>query len=123
MSPQEKSITNSVCLNHPDQPAVTRCITCFKPICSQCVIDADGREFCSRQCVESYFSTRNMVDNYNAAAQQRKKRARIMLLIKLIILGGLAYGAYVYFRKEPDKLRELQEKAGQITEKAKETIR
>ena len=41
-------ISESVCLNHPDTPAVTRCATCSKPICKQCIVSKNGSSYCRR---------------------------------------------------------------------------
>ncbi len=44
----------SVCVNHPQQPAAARCVTCNKPVCASCVVKANGRTFCSGACRENH---------------------------------------------------------------------
>lgn len=46
-------MSGSVCVNHPKQPAVARCVTCSKPVCSSCVVKAEGHTFCSATCKEN----------------------------------------------------------------------
>ena len=45
-----RGMSGSVCINHPDQAAVARCVTCSKPVCAKCVTKADGHTFCSGTC-------------------------------------------------------------------------
>ncbi|GAB4321124.1 MAG: hypothetical protein Kow0059_15670 [Candidatus Sumerlaeia bacterium] len=41
-----------VCLNHPERIAYTRCKTCGKPLCEECMITNDLGDFCSEKCSE-----------------------------------------------------------------------
>jgi len=43
----------SVCLNHTDRPANTRCSACHKPICNSCVVEISGAIYCSKACAEN----------------------------------------------------------------------
>jgi len=42
----------SICVNHTDRQATTRCSTCHKPICDDCTQQSDGKIFCSQFCIE-----------------------------------------------------------------------
>ena len=42
----------SVCVNHTDRQATSRCSSCHKPICNDCIIKDSGSVFCSEKCVE-----------------------------------------------------------------------
>jgi hypothetical protein len=42
----------SVCLNHTDRPASQRCKSCLRPICEQCVVQAEDGIYCSNRCVQ-----------------------------------------------------------------------
>jgi hypothetical protein len=45
-----KTTFMSVCINHPDRSGTSRCSTCHKPICSDCVVKLSGSVFCSQIC-------------------------------------------------------------------------
>ncbi len=42
----------SVCLNHTDRPANTRCSACHKPICNECIVMDTGAIYCSQACAQ-----------------------------------------------------------------------
>ena len=63
---QEKTmadISESVCLNHPDTPAVARCASCNKPICKKCIVSRNGLNYCSEKCADRAASSVKRVDN------------------------------------------------------------
>jgi len=35
------------CRNHPGAPAANRCTACAEPFCSNCLVQIDGRSYCS----------------------------------------------------------------------------
>jgi hypothetical protein len=111
-------VANSVCLNHPDRQAETRCTTCFKPICGECAIEADAGTFCSEACLNNYDRTRDGVEAFQEREQRAKRRKRIRRVIILIVLIALGVAAYKYFTDNPDKLKKLEEKAGNLRDKA-----
>ncbi len=39
-----------MCINHKDQPSVTMCAQCHKPLCKSCVMVTPGGSFCSTEC-------------------------------------------------------------------------
>ena len=101
---------NSVCLNHPDRPAVSRCTTCFKPICGECIVRAHGEEFCSRQCADNYEGTRAGVAEYEEQEKRRKTARRRRRIVFLVILAGLGYFGYRYAKSNPGALDALKDK-------------
>jgi hypothetical protein len=105
---------NSVCLNHPDRPAATRCTTCFKPICAECVVRAHGEEFCSSQCSANYDETRDGVERFQEQNRKRRAAQRRRRLVILIILGVAAYFAYRYYRQNPNAIQELKQKSSEM---------
>jgi hypothetical protein len=43
----------SVCVNHPGRAATSRCSSCHKPICDDCIVKSEGAVFCSQACQEN----------------------------------------------------------------------
>jgi uncharacterized membrane protein YvbJ len=120
MPAKNKSVSNSVCLNHPDRSAETRCVTCFKPLCSECAIrDAEGNDFCSEQCRRNYENSRENVDNFHAQERRIKRRKKIRRLVILVILIVLGVAAYKHFKDNPDDLKKLKHSTETLREKAK----
>ena len=39
------------CVNHPEAEAEVRCTVCHKPLCSECQITLQDRDYC-RHCLE-----------------------------------------------------------------------
>ena len=50
---------DKVCPNHPNATAVSRCETCFKPLCSECAISKEDKDFCSKTCETNYLQPTN----------------------------------------------------------------
>ena len=42
----------SICVNHTNRAATTRCSSCHKPICDECVVKSGSAIFCSQRCLE-----------------------------------------------------------------------
>lgn len=120
MSAKRNVPTSSVCLNHPERAADTRCCTCFKPICADCAVRAEGEDFCSPECRDNYQSTRPAIDEFQSREARRRSARRRRRLILLIVLAVAGYVAYRYFRENPDAVRELQQKGGEVIRKGKD---
>lgn len=77
----------SVCVNHPQQAAVARCVTCNKPVCSSCVVKADGRTFCSERCQENHAK----FSGYKPAKEGffANLLSYVKLLIALAVIGAI----------------------------------
>ena len=43
----------SVCVNHTNREATSRCTSCHKPSCDDCIVKADGAVYCSSRCAEA----------------------------------------------------------------------
>ena len=49
MSGYGAAVSGAVCRNHPNIPAVDRCVGCAEPFCANCLVDIQGRKYCG-QC-------------------------------------------------------------------------
>jgi hypothetical protein len=114
MSPRKTSTGNSVCLNHPDSPATTRCTTCFKPICADCVVRAEGEDFCSEVCKANYEGSRDSLERFQEITRRRRAARRRRQLVMLIVLGGVAYFGYRYFSSNPGILQQWKQRVQQF---------
>jgi len=82
------------CLNHTDTPAATNCVQCHKPICSSCIVEAQGKAFCSNACGAKYA---HFYSSYTPDAPERWKTLK--LLVKLaaaaaLVVVGLMIGRH-----------------------------
>lgn len=123
MAVAEKSVRDSVCLNHPNRQAATRCEVCFKPICEECTIPAGENVFCSHACMSKFERTRENVDQWHAQSDRARRRRLRRWLVRLIILAILAGAAYWFFTRNPDRLDELRDKAGSAVNQVKGGVR
>lgn len=123
MSAKTKAPTNSVCLNHPDRAAVSRCTTCFKPICGECVIRSQGEAFCSEQCKANCESTRPGVEEFQERENRRRAARRRRRLVILVVLAVVAYLAYRQYRANPNAVQELKQKAEETTRAVEQKAR
>lgn len=101
-------MSGQVCLNHTDRDAVTRCETCFKPLCDECVIARNDIDFCSGTCADNYAESAERMADQDDRARKRRARKRMKRLALLIILGALAYCGYRWANANPDRTRELR---------------
>lgn len=122
MASQERSLRNSVCLNHPDRPAAQRCTVCFKPICEQCAISSGEGTFCSQTCSDNYQRTRAGVGAWHDQRQREASRRRRRTVVRLVILLILAIAAYLYLTRNPAGLDKAKEGAGKALEGVKRTV-
>ena len=91
------NMDNKVCLNHTSTPATSRCTTCFKPICDECILKEGSEDFCCQICIEKHKRT----DENIQLLKSRKKSNLPGKIIKLVIIGAIIYGAWKY--REPIK--------------------
>ena len=109
-------INGSVCLNHPNTPAVKRCAVCSKPLCAECVQMHDGVPFCSDLCWDNAKRTGMLVKD----VEERKKSTAVKVFIRkviyLIIIAALAYGGYYYYTHNKSKVDAQLKKAKSATE-------
>ena len=83
-----------VCLNHPDVSAISRCTSCFKPICRSCIVMRKGMDFCSDLCAAKHFATSQSMDSFDAKNAASKRKRLFFNILKLIVLAGIIGGAY-----------------------------
>lgn len=119
-------ISESVCLNHPDTPAVIRCATCGKPICQACIVRRNSSAYCSDTCADN---AENSFDRVNDVIENKKKvdaKNRVRTIIILIILAAVAAGAYFYYtqnKSEVDRfINKTEKQINSATKDAKGTI-
>jgi hypothetical protein len=114
----KKSLQGVVCLTHPDTPATARCATCAKPVCDQCAVAAGELLFCSAQCRQNGLDSAAVVSNIMDIKKRGVMRRRLLTLIKFIILAGLVYGGWVFYKRNPDsidsKVKELDSRVRNI---------
>ena len=103
------NLSDSVCLNHPDTPATTRCTTCGRPVCSKCVVRKNGADYCSESCAASAQASAGRVSSVMASKKKSESGKRIRTIIILIILIVVGLAGYGYYRKNKSKVdRSLQ---------------
>ena len=81
------NVEGKVCLNHTSTPAVSRCTTCFKPICSNCIVQVNAEHFCSEACAENHIRTSADITRFKG----KQKSGLFKKVIILAILGALAW--------------------------------
>ena len=77
-----------VCLNHTEIEATCRCTTCFKPLCSDCVVRRDRHVFCSPQCLDNYLRTSGL----DASDSKKKKKGVAVVLAVIVIVTLVVIG-------------------------------
>ncbi|OVE81809.1 hypothetical protein BVY04_02395 [bacterium M21] len=118
---EKKLMDGKVCPNHPEIDAVSRCTTCFKPLCAECILCTGGLDFCSDQCSTNHFTTNAAIEDGFAREAAARRRARIKKVIFLIILivAGII-GWKVYQGLSPEKKKSLMERATELKDGAVE---
>ncbi len=121
-----EKINGSVCLNHPDTPAVAHCAVCRKPVCGECRQIHDGVSYCSKECHENALRTGRMVDDVVAKrnAIERKRRIRnVILVIVLAAIGAAAYMFYSSNKSEIDaKVKNVKSRTEQKLQEGKKAM-
>lgn len=119
-------ISESVCLNHPDTPAVIRCATCGKPICEQCIVERNFSKYCSEKCAEN---AANSAGRVNDVLENRKKvdarlrRRAVVILILLAAVAAAGYWFYTQNKSEVDRfVKNAEKKVNHTVQEAKGTI-
>jgi len=114
--------TEKVCLNHPGRPATTRCETCFKPLCDECVIEEGGKHFCSETCAQNYVATGERIEELEASKRRIARRKLIKRLVTLIILIVIAAAAYFWMKSNPDKTKDMMKTLEKKTSEVKSKV-
>ncbi len=87
------------CSNHPDKPAIGKCVLCGKDICADC------RQllgyFCSRECKERSLAT---IDRQEIHERERQHEAMTSMMkaakiiVGLVFVAALAFGAFIVWK-------------------------
>ena len=109
-------INGSVCLNHPNTPAVKRCAVCSKPLCAECVQMHDGVPYCSKLCWENAKRTGLLVNDVQKRKKSAEGKAFIRKIIYLIIIAALAYGGYYLYTRNKSTVDAQLQKAKNVGE-------
>lgn len=75
------------CINHQDQPAVTMCHQCHKPICKSCVMVTPQGSFCSSECSIVY---REMKGKIRQEGTKSSATKIIVVVILFVIAAAFA---------------------------------
>ena len=97
-------ISDSVCLNHPDTPAVTRCATCGKPVCKNCIVNKNGSNYCSQVCADNAQKSAGRVSEVMESRKRADSRRGVRTLVILIILIAAGAAAYYFYTKNKEFL-------------------
>lgn len=80
----------SVCVNHPNREAASRCSSCHKPICDSCIVKSDGSDFCSNACQQNAARfNKNFKPDTGGGFFQRMKNTLIGI-VGLAVVGAIA---------------------------------
>jgi hypothetical protein len=115
-------MSGQVCLTHPDRAAVSRCETCFKPLCEECIQHEGGKHFCSSTCVENFAQSEERIDTLDARNKAARRKKLIRRLVYLIILAAIAYFAYRWLQSNPDKSEQLKQRFKNAAEEVKQKV-
>lgn len=96
---------DSVCLGHTDRPAVTRCETCFRPLCEECRIPRYNVDFCSERCASGYADTQKHMNAFEKQTRRVKGRRLRRFLGRWLLVGAIAGGVYYWCKTHPAQAR------------------
>ena len=112
----------SVCLNHPDTAAVTRCAVCGKPICSQCIVSKNGSNFCSEACASKASGAKDRVNDIQDTKKKTDKKSSVRTLIVIFFLIAAAAAGYFYYTQNKEQVDSMANKAaGNVQKSIKST--
>ncbi|MBO4514012.1 MAG: B-box zinc finger protein [Victivallales bacterium] len=112
-----EKINGSVCLNHPDTPAVAHCAVCRKPVCQECQKIYEGVTYCSRECYDNAKRTGGMVDDVLQKRKAVELKRKIRNIIILLIVVALAFAGWTYYKKNTATIDAKEKNLKQQTEK------
>ncbi len=119
-------INGSVCLNHPNTPAVKRCAVCSKPLCASCVQMHDGVPYCSDLCWENAKRTGLLVQDVQKRKKSANTKAFIRKIIYLVIIAALICGGYYLYTRNKStidaQLQKGKNNVEQQLQKGKKSI-
>ena len=83
------------CANHREQPAVTMCHQCHKPVCTSCTVVTPLGRFCSPECGLLH---REFKDKFKAGAPKKQTGAAIALVVLILLMVGVTGGLHLAAR-------------------------
>ena len=101
-------MSDKVCMNHTDREAESRCISCFKPICDECIIRYKGQNYCSDECAEGAEQTAQQIDEISAGQNRVRRKRIIRRILILLILCVIAFLVYQFVFKNKDMMKEIE---------------
>ncbi len=121
MAEPSAKMEGKFCAHHRETPAVSRCFTCFTPLCQDCIVPVKGRDFCSKECANNHFEVQLHIDDATARAVARRRKALLKKLILLLILGGAIIGGWYVWTKvlSPAQRRRLTTKGRKLGSEVK----
>ncbi len=81
-------MAKDLCINHTSTPAVTRCFSCHKPLCGQCIIREGTGNFCSSACAVNYAKFSHLSGPSGPGIFTKIKNG-IVTIIFLVLLAGI----------------------------------
>jgi hypothetical protein len=73
------------CIVHHDRRATVRCITCHKPLCSECVVSTTDGSFCSHECAKKAEDFRGRFEKAKVGGSGIGKLFRAVVWVVVII--------------------------------------
>ncbi len=95
-------LEGKVCPAHPDRPAVGRCIVCFKPVCKECLVRANGQDYCSQKCADTHAKTSKTFDRFIEQERLERRRRLIRRIVYTILFLIVAYVAISFWVRNPE---------------------
>ena len=106
-----------VCPDHPEVQALSRCASCFKPLCADCIIKNDGNDFCSNQCSQNFTATNTHFNEFNKREKRRKRNARTKKIALLVILPVLGWYGYQYWAEHKETIKDRLRNKSELLKK------
>jgi hypothetical protein len=102
-------IGDKVCRHHPERAAVTKCETCFTPLCGDCVVESGGLHFCSEKCASNYAAVANNISRFEDQRARDIARRRRRRMIRVLIFAGIVTVAGWYVATHPELIDRVKE--------------
>jgi len=93
-----------MCTSHGNQPAVTMCHQCHKPICKSCTMVTAHGSFCSSECSIIF---REFKEKMKASASARKSGMGLKLVVVLLLVVGAFILIHLAAQNGVDPLKRI----------------
>lgn len=110
----------SVCINHPDTPAVAHCCVCRRPVCAACLVEEDGFKCCSDECLQMARESTGRVAGIMERRSADNRRSLFLSMVRLLIAAAVI--VLLFFFRAPVKegycryIRPMFKRGGQTIE-------